>query len=131
MVVVRAVAMTLGIAAALTVGSSAAFSQGKPPHPAKPPHPSNSVRILLVTSPVARGSAASVFVQVSPPDASCTTVVLTKSGPVAAESLRPKRAANGLVRWTWKVAPGAPVGAARVFVECGSTIVRSKLTITS
>jgi hypothetical protein len=48
---------------------------------------------------------------------------------MASGGLRPKRAVRGFVRWTWTVPPNAPVGKARIYVECGSTVAEAKLSI--
>jgi|SRR5829696_10454614 len=119
----RRVAVTCAIAAGLGVASPVAQAHGKPAQ-------RDSLRILLVTSPAARGSMASVFAQVSPRNASCLISVLTKSGPVAATGLEQKRAVKGFVRWTWTIGPQSPAGNARIFVECGTKIVKTKLKIT-
>jgi len=109
--------------AALAIASPAAPSR---PHP---PRPRDSVRVLLVTTPTTRGSTASLFAQVSPPSAACVIVVVTKGGPMATDGLSPKHAVRGFVRWTWIVPPTTPIGNARIFVECGSTIAKANLAI--
>jgi len=72
---------------------------------------------------------ASIIAQASPASAPCAIVVLTNSGPIAADGLRPKSAVRGFVRWTWMVPPTTPIGKARIYVECGSTMASTKLSI--
>jgi hypothetical protein len=61
-----------------------------------------SARLIRVTSPVSRGSDATLVARVVP-RRRCTITVIYKSGPSVARGLYPKRPQNGRVSWTWMV----------------------------
>ena len=104
-----------------------AFGTAPPPAGATPrPTPisatggSISVRITSLTSPVSRGSFASLGARTKA-GAACTITVEYKSGPSSAAGLGPKTASGtGSVSWTWKVGSRTTVGSWPVTVTCRS-----------
>jgi competence protein ComEC len=73
---------------------------------------------LSVTSPVAKGSNATLTAKTAP-NASCTIAVHTKSGTSEAAGLEPKSAdGSGVVSWTWKVGARTTSGTWKIVVVC-------------
>jgi hypothetical protein len=75
------------------------------------------VKQLSVSSPVAHGNVATLVVSVSP-RATCSIMVLYKSGPSHAHGLSPKR--GGTIAWSWIVGTRTTPGRWSIRVECGS-----------
>ncbi|MCX6056550.1 MAG: hypothetical protein NTW69_00115 [Chloroflexi bacterium] len=76
--------------------------------------------IVSVTSPVFKGSNATVTANTAP-GASCGITVYYKSGPSSASGLGPQTAdSTGQVSWTWKVGARTTSGSWRIVVYCGS-----------
>ena len=81
---------------------------------------SMSVAITSLTSPIKRGSTATVGARTAA-GAACTVVVLYKSGPSGASGLGPKNAsASGAVSWSWTVGSRTTPGSWPVTVRCAS-----------
>jgi hypothetical protein len=84
---------------------------------------------VSVTSPVSKGSYASLTAKTSP-NASCSITVYYKSGPSKASGLEPKTAdANGMVSWTWKVGASTTSGAWRIVVNCNGVTKETTFTV--
>ncbi len=84
------------------------------------PSGNGDLTIVSVTSPVSKGSNATVVASTSPGTA-CTITVYYKSGPSSASGLEPQTAdASGQVSWTWKVSARTTSGNWRIVVNCGS-----------
>ena len=137
MTLARAQALIRGgwIAAWRTYVTDGAITPSGPlpaPIPAVTPHPLAStpagsairVAITSLTSPIGRGSTATVSATTTP-GAACTVVVLYKSGPSTASGLGPTTAgADGAVGWSWTVGSRTTTGSWPVTVTCaigGST----------
>lgn len=74
--------------------------------------------ILSVTSPVSKGSTATLTAQAAP-GAACTITVYYKSGPSQAQGLEPKTAgADGKISWSWTVGVRTSAGNWRIVVSC-------------
>ncbi len=74
------------------------------------------IQIKSVTSPISRGSYATLVAQTLP-YASCNITVYYKSGPSKASGLYPKTASSsGEVSWTWKVGTATTPGDWRIVV---------------
>lgn len=112
------------------VGRASTTATGRPATPAptgpKPtPEPvarSTGLRVTIVslTSPVARGSTASLSAS-TVPGAACTITVTYKSGPSRAAGLVPKTASStGRVSWSWTVGTRTTPGAWPATVVCAS-----------
>lgn len=94
-----------------------------------PPSDSGALEIVSVTSPVSKGSYASLTAKTSP-NASCSITVYYKSGPSKASGLEPKTAdANGMVSWTWKVGASTTSGAWRIVVNCNGVTKETTFTV--
>jgi hypothetical protein len=90
------------------------------PTPVSAPGGSITVRITSLTSPVSRGSFASIAARTKA-GAACTITVEYKSGPSSAAGLGPKTASStGSVSWTWRVGTRTTVGSWPVTVTCSS-----------
>jgi hypothetical protein len=63
------------------------------------PTQSELARLVRVTSPISRGSYATLVARVVP-SRTCSIVVYYKSGPSTAQGLYPKRPRSGRVSWT-------------------------------
>jgi beta-lactamase superfamily II metal-dependent hydrolase len=85
--------------------------------------------ILSVTSPVDKGSLATLTAKTSP-NASCTITVSYKSGPSHASELGPKSAdARGTVSWTWRVGAGTTSGTWSINVTCNGVTKSTTFTV--
>lgn len=74
--------------------------------------------ILSITSPVNKGSTATLTAQAAP-GAACTITVYYKSGPSQAQGLEPKTAgADGKISWSWTVGVRTSAGNWRIVVSC-------------
>jgi hypothetical protein len=80
---------------------------------------SAKVTLVSVTSPASRGSSAMLIAKVSKP-ATCTIIVMYKSGSSHASGLYPKHSQNGLVAWTWMVGTNTTGGRWPIYVMCGA-----------
>jgi hypothetical protein len=91
------------------------------PHPTTPPVTGAvTVAITSLTSPISRGSTATVGAKTAA-GAACTVVVQYKSGPSSAAGLSPKNAsASGTVSWSWTVGSRTTPGSWPVTVRCAS-----------
>lgn len=76
-------------------------------------------RLIRVTSPISRGSYATLVARVVPARR-CRITVYYKSGPSVAQGLYPKRPRNGRVSWTWMVGTNTTPGRWPIQVSCGS-----------
>lgn len=87
-----------------------------------------TLKIVSVTSPVSRGNAASLVARATP-GATCSIVVVYKSGPSRAQGLETKVAdADGNVSWTWIVGTRTTLGTWPITVTAslgGRSISRS------
>ena len=85
--------------------------------PSPAPQPSSlTLDIVSVTSPVSRGSNATLAAKTAP-GADCTITVYYASGPSSAAGLEPKAADGaGNVSWTWSVGPRTTLGEWRIVV---------------
>ena len=71
--------------------------------PEPEPETELALEIISITSPIDRGSEATLVAETAP-GAECSITVYYKSGPSEAEGLESKTAdANGRVSWSWKV----------------------------
>jgi competence protein ComEC len=87
------------------------------------------LEIVSVTSPVSKGSTASLTAKTSP-NASCSITVYYKSGPSEASGLGPKTAdASGMVSWTWKVGASTTAGTWRIVVNCNGVTKETTFTV--
>jgi len=78
----------------------------------------NGLSIVSVTSPVSKGSTATLTAQTAP-GAACTITVYYKSGPSKAQGLEPKTAgADGKISWSWTVGVRTSSGNWRIVVSC-------------
>jgi hypothetical protein len=85
-----------------------------------PPSGALRVAITSLTSPISRGSTATVSAKTTA-GAACTVVVLYKSGPSSAAGLGPKTAsATGSVTWSWTVGTRTTPGSWPVTVRCAN-----------
>ncbi|MCL6471795.1 MAG: hypothetical protein K6T91_03175 [Firmicutes bacterium] len=84
--------------------------------------------IVSVTSPVSRGNAVTLVAKTTP-GATCSIVVMYKSGPSRAQGLGTKVAdANGYVSWTWIVGTRTTLGTWPITVTAsmgGKSVSRS------
>ncbi len=79
----------------------------------------STARLVRVTSPISRGSYATLTARVFP-SRTCSITVYYKSGPSTAQGLYPKRPSGGRVSWTWKVGTRTTPGRWPIRVVCGS-----------
>ncbi len=109
-------------AATTPAAPTAAPTAPPTPVPTAPPPtqpPAVGVSITSITSPVYRGSNATLVAQTSPAT-NCTIRYTTPAGnPSKAAGLTPKTAdANGSVSWTWKIDANTTPGTGTVTVTC-------------
>lgn len=77
-----------------------------------------SLRITALSSPVARGSDATLRAATAP-GAGCTITVRYRSGPSRAAGLGPQTAgADGAIAWTWRIGSNTTPGIWPVTVAC-------------
>ncbi len=96
---------------------------------AVPAAASAKVRLVYLSGPNAPGSHATLVVAVTP-SATCSIVVLYKSGSSHAQGLTPRRSSNGKVGWTWMVGTNTTPGRWPIYVDCGRAgILRTNLTV--
>jgi len=77
------------------------------------------VKLVSVTSPAPPGSHATLTVAVSRP-ATCSIIVMYKSGSSHARGLNPTRSVSGRVSWTWMVGTNTTGGRWPIYVYCGA-----------
>ena len=104
----------------------------KPPKVA--PNARESASVQMVSSPVVRGSAASITVKTNP-TSKCTITVMYGNKAAADSGLTPKQADEyGMVSWTWLVEKSVPVGSWPVTVTCTynnhSAVVQASFLVT-
>ena len=113
-----------------------AESSNAPIAPTKPqPRSAEGAAVEVLSSPVARGSIASISVQTDPASA-CTIAVVYNNIPSNAAGLGSAVAdAYGTVSWNWVVPTTAPIGTWPVTVTCaynGQTgVVQGDLQVTT
>lgn len=96
-----------------------------------PPSSTSGVRIESVSSPVARGSEASLVAQASPNAACDLTVTLPSGAQSQSQGLGPGAAdATGRVEWTWRTGTRTTPGTATATVTCGSASASAQFQIT-
>jgi hypothetical protein len=78
-----------------------------------------TARLVRVTSPISRGSYATLVARVVP-SRLCSITVYYKSGASTARGLYAKRPSGGRVSWTWKVGTRTTPGRWPIRVACGS-----------
>jgi len=102
-----------------------------PTQPPPPPPPAQAtLQLVSVTSPVPAGGNATVVVQAGP-GASCSIMVIYKSGPSEAQGLGPKQAgSDGRVSWTWKVGTRTTPGNWPINVTCDGQTISTAFTVT-
>ncbi len=90
--------------------------------PAESPDPAYEIQLKSVTSSVSRGEDATVEV-IGKPDTDYTVEVRYASGNVSgSNALAPKRSdENGIVSWTWRIAPSTRAGFAKVTISDGTS----------
>lgn len=87
------------------------------------------VTITSITSPVRRGANATVAVKTAP-GASCSIIVIYKSGPSEAQGLYPKTAdSQGSVSWKWMVGTRTTPGNWPVTITCGGVTARTSISV--
>ena len=101
--------------AILFAAAVAALAVAAAPVPAS----SSLARLVRVTSPVSRGSSATLVARVVP-SRTCSITVTYASGPSHAQGLYPKRPSGGRVSWTWKVGTRTTPGRWPIRVACGT-----------
>lgn len=85
------------------------------------------IKVIALTSPVNRGSTASMTIQTTP-KATCWVVIHQKFDPGTKQDLVHKAAdANGLVKWTWKVGGLTNPGSKPITVTCSGSSHQSTL----
>lgn len=90
------------------------------PEPEPEPEPELSLEIISVTSPIDRGSEATLMAKTAP-RAECSIVVHYKSGISEAVGLESKTAdAEGNVSWSWKVGSRTTPDTYRIVVTASS-----------
>src|SRR5438132_8051324 len=94
------------------------------------PNATARARLVSVTSPISRGSDATLVAHVVPARR-CRITVYYKSGPSVAQGLYPKRPRHGRVSWTWMVGTNTTAGRWPIQVSCGSAgSFRTKFRVT-
>lgn len=77
-----------------------------------------AIAVSSLSSPIQRGSNASISIQTSP-GANCSISVIYKSGPSNAAGLGPQIAnGNGIITWSWKVGTKTTPGTWSIHVSC-------------
>jgi competence protein ComEC len=90
---------------------------------------SGAIEITSVTSPISKGSNATLSAKTSP-NTSCTITVYYKSGASHAAGLDPKTAdVNGIVSWTWKVASNTTSGTWKIVVICNGVTKETTIKV--
>ena len=115
---------------AAAAGSPNPTSTQAPP-PASPTHsPATSfVEIVSVSSPVMRGSTATLVAQTTP-SANCGITGTFSSGGVAASVAVARPAdGDGRLAWTWDVPARAPIGDWQVTVTCDGASATTTISV--
>jgi hypothetical protein len=87
---------------------------------ARPAPPALSLEVVSLTSPITRGSEATLEAGTLP-GARCTLRVTLPSGTVSMSKgaqLEPVAGSDGLVSWTWRVGGSTKPGVGEVRAEC-------------
>jgi opacity protein-like surface antigen len=87
---------------------------------AAPASAAAAVGLRTLNSPVQRGSAALLVVQVSGRASRCTVTLTRNARRWHPQGLTPKRPSAGIVSWSWTVAASTPAGNWRLVVSCGA-----------
>lgn len=91
--------------------------------------PGKTLEIVSVTSPIGRGSTATLVANAWP-GAPCAITVIYKSGPSKAKGLEPKTAgADGRVAWSWTVGSRTTPGPWPITVTCGDKTVQTQIQV--
>ncbi len=87
--------------------------------------------MVSLTSPISRGSQASITINTAP-NVLCTITVYYKSGPSEAQGLGPKNSdANGNCTWSWKVGTRTTPGNWRIVITAdGVGQIETYFTVT-
>ena len=91
-----------------------------PPLPPATESPALLLEVVFLTSPITRGSEASLVAQ-TVPGALCSLEVTLPSGAVSGSSgtrATPVAGGDGTVSWTWRVGGSTRPGTGTVRVEC-------------
>lgn len=93
--------------------------QQEEPQQEEPPaeEPSYGITVTQLTSPIGRGSNATISINTAP-NTYCTITVYYKSGASTAQGLGPKNSdGNGNCSWTWKVGTRTTPGDWRIVIN--------------
>ena len=95
--------------------------EAEEPPPEEPPQeeqqPSYGITVVSLTSPISRGSQASITINTAP-NTYCTIKVYYKSGPSKAQGLDPKNSdGSGNCTWSWKVGTRTTPGDWRIVIN--------------
>jgi hypothetical protein len=94
----------------------------RPPSVTPRPPVASKPSINSVTSPVSRGSSATVVASTTPGVLCTIQVTSAANATVSAVGLGNKRVdGSGKVSWSWVVGPATPLGAGRVTISCGGS----------
>ena len=92
----------------------------------------SGVRIVSVSSPVPRGSEASLVARAAPQAACDLEVTLPSGSPSQSQGLGAGRAdSTGQVQWSWRTGSRTEPGTATATVTCGSASAETTFQITS
>jgi len=88
------------------------------------------IAIVSLTSPISRGSNATITINTTP-NVLCTITVYYKSGPSEAKGLEPKNSdGNGNCTWSWKVGARTTHGDWKIVITAGSENIETYFTVT-
>jgi len=88
------------------------------------------IEIVSLTSPIARGSNATITIKTTP-NILCAITVYYKSGPSEAQGLESKNSdSNGNCAWTWKVGSRTTPGDWKIVITAGSEKIETYFTVT-
>lgn len=77
-----------------------------------------TIKVVSLTSPVGRGSSASLSIRTSA-GARCSIEVQYSSGPSSASGLGDKTASStGTIGWTWRVGTNTALGTWPIYIDC-------------
>ena len=105
----------------VTFTVTAPEEEAEEPPPEEPPQeeqqPSYGITVVSLTSPISRGSQASITINTAP-NTYCTIKVYYKSGPSSAQGLDPKNSdGSGNCTWSWKVGSRTTPGDWRIVIS--------------
>jgi hypothetical protein len=110
-------------------GTTTSTTQGNPPPVTSTTLGGVPLTVESLTSPISRGSTASLTIKTAP-GAQCTITVLYKSGPSSSAGLGPQTAgADAMVTWSWKVSSSTTPGTWSITVTAESGGGSNSLTI--